>query len=410
MVRTEDLIIVSVDDHVVEPSDLFAKRVPSRYQAEAPKLIDTPTGLSAWEFEGRILPIGHVGPESFFRPGIEPTVRGDGNVDFRIEEIRPGCYDIHERVRDMNLNGQLGSLCFPQMARFAGQVFTEARDKGLSLAALRAYNDWHVEEWAGTYPGRIIPLGVVPMWSPDLMAKEVHRLAAMGCHAVTFSISPFRLGLPSLHDQCWDPFWRSCADCSTVICMHLGSDSVPPVTSPDAPLSVRATLSPLSTLYGAADLIWSQVFRRFPVKVALSEGGIGWIPWMLERIDYSHRAQATFNNQDFGERQPSDVFREHVVACFIDDRHGVQSRHEIGIETICVEVDYPHSDSSWPKSPEVLSAALAGLPDDEVRLLTHENAMRHFQFDPFKYLPPEECTVGFLRGVAGSHGNEDQRC
>jgi hypothetical protein len=248
----------------------------------------------------------------------------------------------------------------------------------------------------------MIPLGVLPMWNPRLMSDEVARLANKGCHAVTFTISPFRLGLPSLHTDFWDPFWAACSEWSTVVCMHLGSDSAPQLTSPDAPISVRATLAPLSTVYGAVDLIWSKVLRRFPVKIALSEGGIGWLPWMLERINYSHKAQSTFNNQDFGGRLPSEVFREHVIACFIDDRHGISSRHEIGVETICVEVDYPHSDSSWPHSPELLATALAGVPDDEVDLMTHGNAMRAFQFDPFAQVPKEECTAGFLRARARS--------
>lgn len=403
--KLDDLIIVSVDDHVVEPPDLFKGRMPRQYNDATPRIVETPVGSIAWRFEDRLLPLGHVGPERFFLAGAHPTVNEVGNVDFTFEQIREGCYDIHQRVRDMDVNGQLGAMCFPQMARFAGQVFTEARDKALALAALRAYNDWHVEEWAGVYPERMIPLGVMPMWDAGLMAEEVARLAHRGCHAVTFSISPFRLGLPSLHSDFWDPFWKACSDFSTVVCLHLGSDSVPQVTSPDAPISVRATLSPLSTVYGAADLIWSKVLREFPVKIALSEGGIGWIPWMLERIDYSYRAQASFNNQDFGGRLPSEIFREHVISCFIDDSHGVASRHEIGVETICVEVDYPHSDASWPNTPEVLWAALSDVPDDEVKLMTHQNAMRHFHFDPFTYVAREKCTVGSLRARASIGGS-----
>jgi predicted TIM-barrel fold metal-dependent hydrolase len=396
MLNADDLILVSVDDHVVEPADLFDAHVPAALRDVAPRVVRREDGSDAWLFQNQLLPLGHVGPDVGFRPGIDPRMDTVGEAPTAFDELRPGCYDIHARIDDMNANGQVAAMCFPQFARFSGQVFTEAADKELSLRMLQAYNDWHVYDWAGSYPGRIIPLGVVPMWDAELMAAEVRRLADMGCRAVTYSISPFRLGLPSLHSEVWDPFWEACCDTGTVVCMHLGSDSTPVTTSSDAPLNVRSTLAPLSTVFGAVDLIWSHVLRRYPVRIALSEGGIGWIPWMLERIDHSLLAQS-FTKQDFGGRRPSDVFKEHIVACFIDDPHGIKSRHEVGVENICIEVDYPHSDSSWPRTPELILEQLANVPDDEIQQMTHLNAMRVFHFELFDHIARQDCTVGALR-------------
>ena len=121
-------------------------------------------------------------------------------------QIRKGTYDIHERVRDMNVNGVLGSMCFPSFPQFCGQLFSRAQDKELGYVMLQAYNDWHIDEWCGSYPGRFIPLSLPPIWDPELMAKEVARVAAKGCHAVTFSEDPSKLGWPSLHSEHWDPF------------------------------------------------------------------------------------------------------------------------------------------------------------------------------------------------------------
>jgi len=136
------------------------------------------------------------------------------------------------------------------------------------------------------------------------------------------------------------------------------------------------------------------------VKFALSEGGIGWIPYLMERADYVYQHHRTWTGTDLGDKLPSDLFREKFVTCFIDDAVGIGLRHQIGVENICWEADYPHSDSTWPTSPERLAAALDGVPDDEVAAITHRNAMREFRFDPFAHRPPEACTVGALRAGA----------
>ena len=266
---------------------------------------------------------------------------------------------------------------------------------------VRAYNDWHVDEWAGTYPGRIIPLALPMMWDPEASAAEVHRVAAKGCHAVTFSSSPYDLGLPSIYQDHWDPFWRACADEGTVVCMHLGSNSAPPMTSPDAPIELVYTLSPVSLFSAAADLLWSPVFHKFPsLRVALSEGGTGWLPYFCERVDYIYRHTHHWSGTDLGDRLPSEVFKEHVILCFIDDAVGIENRHHLNIDNITWECDYPHSDTTWPYAPEVLMKSLAGVPDDEINKITHLNAMRHFQYDPFAHIPRDRATVSALRSLA----------
>jgi predicted TIM-barrel fold metal-dependent hydrolase len=266
---------------------------------------------------------------------------------------------------------------------------------------LRAYNDWHIDEWCAAYPGRFIPLALPPLWDPKLMAEEIRRVAKKGCHAISFSENPEKLGLPSLHAEHWDPFWSACCDEGTIVCIHVGSGAGMAFTSMDAPVDVMITVQPINIVGCAADLLWSRVLRKFPrLKIALSEGGIGWIPYFLERADYVYEHHHVWTHQDFGTRRPSDVFREQIVTCFIDDPIGVANRHAVGLDTITWECDYPHSDTTWPRSPERLSAQLAGVPDAEVNQLTHENALRHFRLDPFAHIPKERCRVGALRAQA----------
>jgi predicted TIM-barrel fold metal-dependent hydrolase len=262
---------------------------------------------------------------------------------------------------------------------------------------LQSYNDWHVDEWCGTYAGRFIPLAVVPVWDQDAMVAEVRRMAAKGCHAFTFSENPEKTGFPSLHNEWWDPFWAACADEGTIVCFHIGSSSEIPITSKESPVDVTLTLMPVNIVQVAADLIWSDFLRRYPLKVSLSEGGIGWVPYFLERVDRTYRQQHRWTGQDFGGQLPSDVFRQRVVTCFVQDRVGVELRHQVGLDTITWEVDYPHSDSTWPHSPEAFQEQLAGVPDDEVAAIGSENALRHFRFDPFAHRPREACTVAALR-------------
>ena len=392
------MILVSVDDHLVEPPDLFDGRMPARYAEQAPRVIRTATGDDVWTFNGTEIPnigLNAVAGRPREEYGIEPT---------SFEEMRPGCYDIHERVKDMDAGGVLGSMCFPSFPGFAGRLFANADDKDLALAVTRAYNDWHIESWAGAYPGRFIPVALPVIWDPELCAAEVRRTAEMGCHSMTFTENPATLGYPSFHDAHWDPLWRALSDTGTVLSVHLGSSGRLTMTAKDAPLDVMMTLQPMNICAAAADLLWSRALKEFPdVRIALSEGGTGWIPYFLDRLDRTYEMHHLWTGQDFGGKRPSEVFRERFLTCFISDPIGVQLRHEIGLDNIAWECDYPHSDSSWPHAAEELEAVMAGVPDDEVDRITFENACRWYRFDPFEHRSREDCTVGALRTRAGDH-------
>jgi predicted TIM-barrel fold metal-dependent hydrolase len=395
MLDIDDLILVSVDDHVVEPPDMFEGRLSGEAAERAPKVVKDHAGRDIWMFEGKPLP--NVGLNAV--AGRVPEEYGVDPVSF--DQMRPGCFDINERVRDMDVNGVLGSLNFPSIAGFAGQLFMTCEDKDVALQLVQAYNDWHIDEWCGTHPGRMIPCSVPPVWNPELMAAEIRRCADKGAHAVTFSENPEKLGLPSLHSDHWDPFWRACSDTATVVCLHIGSSSQVVITAMDAPIDTMITLQPMNIVLCAGDLLFSPVLRKFPnLKVALSEGGIGWIPYFLERADYVYRHHSAWTNMDFGRRMPSDVFRDQIITCFIDDAVGMEVRHHLNLDQVCWECDYPHSDSTWPRSPEEAARYLDGLPRDEIDRITHLNAMRAFSYDPFSHIPKEQATVGALRARA----------
>ena len=169
--------------------------------------------------------------------------------------------------------------------------------------------------------------------------------------------------------------------------MHIGSSGKLVMTAADAPIDVMIVLQPMNIVQCAADLIHSPVFRKFPdVTVALSEGGIGWIPYFLERLDHSYRAHKAWTGADFGSKMPSEVFMEHVVLCYISDGVGVKLARDIGVDRITVEIDYPHSDANWPNAPERMMEEFdaTDLTDAEINAMTHENAMRLLPVRPVR--------------------------
>ncbi|MUL68017.1 amidohydrolase [Mycobacterium sp. CBMA 234] len=395
----EDMILISVDDHLVEPPDMFKNHLPAKYLDDAPRLVHNADGSDMWKFRDVVIPnvaLNAVAGRPKEEYGLEPQ---------GLDEIRPGCYNVDERVKDMNAGGILGSICFPSFPGFAGRLFA-TEDEDFSLALVQAYNDWHIDEWCGAYPARFIPMAIPVIWNAEKCAQEVRRVAKKGVHALTFTENPAAMGYPSFHDPYWTPLWEALCDTGMVMNIHIGSSGKLVVTAPDAPMDVMITLQPMNIVQAAADLLWSRPIKEYPdLKIALSEGGTGWIPYFLERADRTYEMHSTWTKQDFKGKVPSEVFREHFLTCFISDPVGVALRNNIGIDNICWEADYPHSDSMWPGAPEELWEVLSAnsVPDDEINKITHENAMRWYNFDPFQHISREQATVGALRKSAEGH-------
>jgi predicted TIM-barrel fold metal-dependent hydrolase len=327
--RVDDMIFVSVDDHVVEPPDLFEGRVPAKYADAAPRVAHNERGDDVWVFDGNTIPnsgLNAVAGRPKEEYGIDPT---------SFEEMRPGCFDVHERVKDMSAGGVLASMNFPSFPSFSGRLFLPTADKELAASMVRAYNDWHIDGWCGAYPDRFIPMALPMLWDPEETAREVRRVAAKGCHSLTFTENPAKLGLPSFHSDHWDPMWRALVETGTILNIHLGSSGELAITAPDAPMDVMITLQPMNICMAAADLLWSRVLKEHPdLRIALSEGGTGWIPYFLDRLDRTYEMHHRWTGQDFGADLPSDVFRRHFLTCFIADPVGLNLRADIGVENI----------------------------------------------------------------------------
>ncbi|MEJ2204938.1 MAG: amidohydrolase family protein [Gemmatimonadota bacterium] len=389
----DDLVLVSVDDHMVEPPDMFERHVPAKWRDRAPR-VEERNGAEVWVFEDKVTP--NIGiAATVGRPreelGLEPN---------RFEQMRPGCYDVDERVRDMNANGTFASLCFPTVPGIHGSMFTNVEDRECGLVMLRAYNDWHFEDWCGAHPTRFIPLALVPYWDPKLAAEEVRRMARRGCRVFDFCQNVAAMGFPSFHDSHWDPFYSAVCDEGGVLAVHLGTSGKPMFNSLDAPFSGYLAQVNIDMASFASDVIFSPVLQRFPLMIAMSEGGIGWIPYFLERCKWINERHSIWAHDDLGGKTVLEVFHEHFLSCFIDDPCGIEMRDKIGIDCISWECDYPHSDCTWPESPEFVADQLGGLTREEVDKITHQNALRFFGSDILEKVGPENATVGALRAQA----------
>ena len=393
--------IISVDDHVIEPADLWSSRLPSKYAERGPRIVrqkmsqDQATGgVSSWKLDAD----GDWADVWYYDDVIAPlTVNfaavGFDELGFKVatyDQYQPGAWKQKERLEAMEANHVDAALCFPNtLPRFCGQTFSERKDKELALLCIRAYNDWMIDDWSGgPGRGRLIPLTIVPLWDAELAAAEVQRCAGKGSFAVAFAENPHPLGFPSIHDKdaFWDPFFQACEETGTVVCMHIGSSSKMPSTSPDAPFIISSTLTFQNAMGSVLDYIFSGTLARFPaLTIAYSEGQVGWMPYIFERADklWEERSDNSFGT--WLPNPPSSYIPGRVYGCIFDDATGLANRHRVGMDQICFETDYPHADSTFPRSKEVLTAicAEAGMSDDEIYKLARGNAIRAFGLERF---------------------------
>ena len=360
--------LISVDDHLVEPPWLFEGRLPARFGDRAPKVVERDDGGQHWEFDGQIYP----------QLGLNALVgRADRN-DFTMEparfsDMRRGSWDIKARIHDMDLGGIWASICFPsQITGFCGRVYSDCSDPELGLAVTQAFNDWVHDEWWGSYPDRIIPMGITWLKDADLAAAEIRRNAERGFVAVTLPEIPHNLGLPSIHSDWWEPVWRACEETDTVVCLHVASSGhIMPKDPGGPPIGVGATMFQMHAYMAAADWVWSGIPVRYPdIKIAMSDR-------LKHQIEISgHGRDMWPGGTEIG---PHEVLLRNFYYCTINDPSSIDAVIALKLDNTMVETDYPHADSTWPECQDTLESKLGHLSDDVIRKLTHENAARLFR-------------------------------
>lgn len=370
--------LMSADDHIIEPRHLWLDRVPAAHRDRCPRIVEV-DGREAWLYEDELtyIPMGSCRPLPGFDEAGYPPAPGTARYD----EIRPGCYDPDERLRDMDIDGVWAQLCFPNYARFAGhRFFLNVKDHDLGLACLRTYNDYLLDEWCATDPDRLFGAVVLPLHDLDLAVAELERVLAKGARAIAFSENPTVLGLPSVHTDHWERLWSVVDEAGIPVCMHIGSSSRLVTTSADAPPTVLVSLNGLNSMMAGVDWLMSGILERFTnIKVILSEGGAGWIPYVLERADKAFHDKRIKPNAAIGQTSrggtvpPSQLFREHMYVCLVDEHFALRSLGDIPVDNLLWEGDYPHGDGLWPDNQRYLREVLADVPDDDATKIAETN-------------------------------------
>ncbi len=364
------LTLFSANDHFIEPANLFEGRVPAKLADRTPKLGEV-DGFLTWSFEGEAKQISallaHVGlPEGWSEKRVTWN------------DMRPGCYDAVARLQDMDVDGVFACVLFPTFPGFGGEMFMASSDRDLSLACVRAWNDFVLEEWVAADPGRFVPLQVPFYNEPELGADEIRRNAERGFKAVTF-MNPSSRGLPSMYTSHWDPILRACEETETVLCHH--TEPHPNwLRAPEASFGMGTTLFQSNAMMVVNEWIWAGIPLRFPkLRVVVNEAGGGWLPHLLERLRYVvgrsgiHRVGWPAPGQD-----PVELLRYFRFSTQ-EIHSAVRVGDELGIEDWLLETDYPHPETVWPRSQEDFQRPLSGMSDRFVSDITWRNASRMFR-------------------------------
>ena len=370
--------VVSTDDHITEPPGIFDGRLPKKFADRVPKAIEDEEG-SAWILDGQ--PVRMSGLANAAGEKVEEfSPKGKTYKD-----MRPGVYDPKERLLDMDLDGIDAQVCFPTLPGGANGTLIELADKEYAAALTSAYNDWLVDEWCAPDPERLLGLGILPLWDLNASADEVRRIAERGLKGVTLPSAPASYaGVAPFPDPAWDPVWEALSETGLPAEIHIATGKKDlGMLNPGAgsPAAVFVHLAPASNMTVVSTLLFSDILIRYPnLRFVSAESGIGWLPYFLERADYTYRKHRFWTGVESGI-PPSELFRQSILVNYISDKAGVELRHMIGIDNIMIGTDYPHTDTSWPDTQRVIKEQMGDIPDDERHKICAGNAVRIFHLD-----------------------------
>jgi len=373
--------IIDVDTHITETPDVWSKRVPARYRDAAPRVETDESGRQWWWLgEHRLVPIGMTataGAGDFKHPP-----RG-------YDDMHPGAFDARARLEYMDAMGIWAMVLYPNVGGFGAQEFLRLKDRALMEICVQAYNDWQTE-WASAAPERLLPIASIPFWDVPAAVREVRRCAAMGHRGILFTGNPQSLGQPILGDRHWDPLWEVACELDLPVSFHIGSGNMEGGLLRDkvkgygrmaafAELSVGLFMDNGRQL---CDLLMSGVLARYPaIKFVSVESGIGWIPFMLEALDYQFEGNRVAEDRPEFDRLPSAYFARNVYACYWFEQCAPRRLlDKVGVDNILFETDFPHPTSLFGE--EVQRRIAGGLDDCDAatrRRILWDNAQKLYK-------------------------------
>ncbi|MSQ26461.1 MAG: amidohydrolase [Dehalococcoidia bacterium] len=380
--------VISTDDHMQEaPHAWLARMSAQQWGDKIPQVRHEADGNDGWYLYGTKV-VGGGG-----MTGGLGTTHGAWadrtKVPRRMDEMPKIVYVPAERIKAMDQDGVDAHTFFPNVSGFAGNRLCDPLfPEDFRLQAIRAYNDYQIEEWSRPHPGRFITLAVLPLWDVGHAVAELHRTAKLGINGVSFCL-PQGYGFRNFADPYWDPLWQAAQETDLSFNLHFGASGLAGVLSMPtwegqsemrtlAQASVRTMASNVTIM---TLVLFSGVLERFPrLKIVSSESGLGWIPYVLEIADHQWDSQRLM--QDGSKVKPSELFKRQCYANFWFEVFGPAVRHHIGLDNIMWESDFPHPTCTWPNSQSYIHRSMDSWPEAERHKVLVDNAVRLYHLDP----------------------------
>jgi predicted TIM-barrel fold metal-dependent hydrolase len=383
---SENIKVIDADTHMTERHDLWTSRAPAALKDRVPR-VEEVEGSATWVVDGVVL--GRAGAGGVVdRDGVKGR-SFEGLYEWEIDKAHPAAYDPEARVALMNDVGVWAHIVFPGVVGLGGQQLAEAiQDPALRVMCVEIFNDANAELQSSS-GDRLLPMAIMPAWDVDACVREARRAASLGLRGVNLTSDPQDLGAPDLASREWDPFWEACADTQMPVHFHIGASLTTmnyfgtypwPSHDDDTQLAIGGTLLFIGNARVVVNMICSGMLERYPeLKVVSVESGTGWIPFILEALDYEMSENAPKQKAALS-MLPSEYFKRQIYATIWFERSNLpQLIGAVGEDNVLFETDFPHPTCLYPKPLETAAANMRELSPEVRAKILGENATKLYR-------------------------------
>jgi predicted TIM-barrel fold metal-dependent hydrolase len=371
--------VISVDDHALEPPDLWAKRMSqAKWGDRIPQVVRQADGTERWVIDRQVSTSDSLAPTG--------ALSNDRAVEAqRWSEVPESAYDPKARLKAMDADRIDVSVLYPTAAGSSGEVIAAIKEHDLQVECARAYNDWLIDVWATASP-RFVPQAVVPIASVEAAVAETTRAVKRGHKGVVMPAVPtqFHPSVPHLYLQAWDPLWAAIQDLGVPVCFHAGSapnalfDISPTFNAAVAKAfdHVRMPANGSSIING---MVLSGILLRYPkLQTVFASSAIDYVPFSLELMDHEWDRQRMAENDNYKDR-PSVVFQRQCYVTTWREKVGLRNRRYIGVDRILWQSEFPKATSTYPESSTLIENNFTDLSREEKDKILWQNAAKLYK-------------------------------
>jgi uncharacterized protein len=371
--------LISVDDHIQEPPDLWTKRMSNaKWGDRIPQVVRQADGTERWVIDGRVRAASSLAPTGALSKDrdIEPQ---------NWSQVPEAAYDPRARLKAMDLDKVDASVLYPTVAGASGEVLATISDAELQAECARVYNDWLIDVWAAASP-RFVPQAVVPVTSVDAALAEAKRAVNRGHKGIIVPAAPSEIhpSAPHLYSQVWDPLWAALQDMNIPVSFHSGCApsalfDIDPIFDPIIAKALDNVRQPVGSAAFINGMVLSGVLYRYPkLQVVFAGSAIDYVPFALEHMDHQWDRQVMSVHDNYKE-PPSAVFRRQCFVTTWKEKVGLRNRDYIGVERILWQSEFPLATSTYPESSSMIENNFRDVPKEDREKILFRNAAKLYQ-------------------------------